>query len=207
MPRNQKLCSFLASFVLRRFCETAIMRLETGEARHPGLLWGTLSEQHQEATMKRWLIAALCVLVAGCEAQAPTPTDFLTAHIANQARELEGSEIADARQVVRSDLDGDGQDELVVVYFIAGPFGHNDVSACLAVFKRHDDQRYYLIHTSYIGNRGWRHIERVKKDKGVVLVEALEFAGGEPLSSPSVKVVLEVAMPEWQTVVVTKARK
>jgi hypothetical protein len=145
------------------------------------------------------------MLLVGCSVQRVTPTDSLTEHIAVAAREQEGVEYRDARQVVLCDLDEDGQAEMIVLYFIAGPFGHNDADAYLAVFRRYDAKRWYVIHTSYIGNRGWRHIVGMKIAKRAVLIDALEFQGGEPLSSPSLRVTLKVTMPRWETVVVKRS--
>ena len=120
--------------------------------------------------------------------------DFLTRHIDRHAAELEGSENRESRVVLRNDLDGNGQDEIIVIYFIGGPFGHNDSEAFLAVFSRYDKGRIFCRHTSSIGNRGWRHIGKVETGKDRVTLHGLEFRGGKSMSSPSLTVRLVVTM-------------
>ena len=125
-------------------------------------------------------------------------SSFLTDHIAASARELHGIEDTELRRVLLADMDGDGEDEVAVLYFIAGAFGYgNDACAYLAAFRVEDDDGYKLIHTSCIGSRAWRHVLGMKVDGGSVLIRALEFEGGEPLSSPSLKVTLTATMTPW----------
>jgi LysM repeat protein len=121
--------------------------------------------------------------------------DFLTRHIDRHAAELHGEEVRDFRTVLLKDLDDDKQPEIVVVYAI-GPSMHNYALDFLAVFKRFDTDALSLIHKSYIGSRGWRHIGKVEAGKDCVTIHGMEFQGGEAMSSPSLSVRLVVTMKE-----------
>ena len=120
--------------------------------------------------------------------------DFLTNHIRRRALELQGQEDREQRKVLRVNLDGGDQEKVAVVYSIGCPFGHIDNAVYLAIFKRYDKARIQLVHTSYLGGRGLRHIRKVEAGDKCVIIHASEFKEGDPLSSPSRKVQLIVTM-------------
>lgn len=82
------------------------------------------------------------------------------------------------------DFDGLRETDIAVLYWIAKD---NDTTAHLAVFEK-NRKSWNLTHHVRLGGRGLRHITGVSFSERRIDIDCLEFEGGEPLSSPSLRV-------------------
>lgn len=108
--------------------------------------------------------------------------------IRQQAKTIGGEEAGQRKLSEPFDFDGLRGTDIAVVYWIGKD---NDTTAYLAVFEN-EDEAWSLTHHLRLGGRGLRHIENVSFSKRLVSIECLEFAGQEPLSSPSLRVTIAV---------------
>jgi hypothetical protein len=106
--------------------------------------------------------------------------------ITAKTRELEGVEYCQFRRYERLyDLDGDGADDLVVLFAVEGTGGGgNNVITFMAVFPSRMHWRPLVIKT---GERGVRLPQDIRIEGKTILLDTLEYLEGDPMFCPTGK--------------------
>jgi hypothetical protein len=120
------------------------------------------------------------------EQDEPEVISEIDQFIRHHAEAIRGEESGNRELSTPFDFDGLRGKDVAVVYWIAKD---NDATAYLAIFEE-DDNTWSLTHQVRLGGRGLRHITDVSYSKRAITIECLEFAGHEPLSSPSLKATI-----------------
>lgn len=148
--------------------------------------------------MKR-VATILCILAAVAQPNRVLAEDTdlgaeaaVSKHISNHAEMLGGTESLKRRTSDPFDFDGLRAADVAAVYWISTD---NDTTAFLAVFERIKN-KWVLTHQVRLGGRGLRHIIGVRFAERQIHIECMEFAGHEPLSSPSLHVKLKASVKD-----------
>lgn len=140
--------------------------------------------------MKTALTATLLLLLlCGASSAARSQnsdTTLINNFIAKQAAREAGEEYADARKVVAGDLNGDGTDDLAVLYTIEGQHGSNNHVQYLAVFFRVKGQLVAVTHAA-VGGKSNRAVELESISKGGILLKTLKYAAQDASCCPSIQ--------------------
>lgn len=102
-----------------------------------------------------------------------------------------GGKEFDKRESGYTNLDGDDNPEVAVLYGIAK---YNDIVWFLAIFEKVDTRRWYLVNQVCLGGRGLRHVDQFVVNDKSIHISAREFQGLDPLSSPSLKVSITISV-------------
>lgn len=145
----------------------------------------------------KWMATTLCILAVlalPARVHAEDPDSGAAAavdrHIQQHAEALGGKESLERRLSEPFDFDGLRGADVAVVYWISVD---NDTTAFLAVFES-SNEAWSLTHQVRLGGRGLRHITGVTYSERLIGIECLEFAGHDPLSSPSLRVKIKASV-------------
>ena len=94
--------------------------------------------------------------------------------------------------VINVNFDRDDESDVAVLYGISAG---NDTVWFMAIFEHSRSGLWYLVNQVYLGGRGLRHLQGIEATDRTILIKAKEFQGDEPLSSPSLDVIIEIS---WQ---------
>lgn len=98
-----------------------------------------------------------------------------------------GDELPTARAIVVGDLDGDGRDDVAVLYTLRAR-GQGGERRYLAVFKRaHDNKQAVLRYHAHVlvGGSGAAEVNRATILDKTVLIEMLTYRAGDPACCPT----------------------
>ncbi|MEM9348158.1 MAG: hypothetical protein AAGB26_16230 [Planctomycetota bacterium] len=145
----------------------------------------------------KWMattLYALAILACSIRVGADGPDRGAAAaveqHIQQHAEALGGEQPLRRRLSEPFDFDGLRESDVAVVYWIGVD---NDTTAFLAVFES-SNGAWSLTYQVRLGGRGLRHITGVEYSEHLISIECLEFAGHEPLSSPSLRVKIKASV-------------
>src|SRR5262249_52874061 len=94
-----------------------------------------------------------------------------------------GSEYCQARLYhTLDDLDGDGQEDFVLVFTVEAPAGGNNSVQYLAVFP---SAAQWTPVVTKVGERGQRYIDQIEVDTGLLVLQTSEYERGDPMCCPS----------------------
>ena len=101
-------------------------------------------------------------------------------YIAKAAKASDGaSEYADARKIVRGDLDGDGDQDAAVQYTLEGFGGGNSFGQMLAVF-RNDKGAYKFVSEETVGGKFFYYTSNLSSIKRGKIILATETCAEPP---------------------------
>jgi len=106
--------------------------------------------------------------------------------ISVQATRKRGEEYADARKVVKGDLNGDDVAETVVLYTIEGENGGNNHVQYLVVFRLNNGKLSYATHTS-VGGKGYRDVDLDSISNRLINLSTMGYAKNDPGCCPTLK--------------------
>jgi hypothetical protein len=106
--------------------------------------------------------------------------------IANQAKHEKAVEYKEARKVLRSDLNRDGKDEVVVLYTLESFGGTNLWVQYLAIFTNRSNKIIYAAHRS-VGRKNERILELQSVAKGQINFDTKEYLRQDASCCPSGK--------------------
>lgn len=106
-------------------------------------------------------------------------------YIAGVAKVSDAGEYKEARKVLYSDIDGDGDDDAVVQFTIEGMGGSNNYSFELGVF-RNDGGKLKAVTDEVVGGKLFRDVELKKVEKGVIYLDTKEYAPDDGACCPSI---------------------
>lgn len=106
--------------------------------------------------------------------------------ITKQAKLKKVDEYADARVILRGDVNGDGKSDLVAQYTLEGFDGSNNFSQYLAVFLNNGKGFRYAAQT-VVGGKNKRSMTLNSIKAGKINFEALEYLPKDPSCCPSKK--------------------
>ncbi len=106
--------------------------------------------------------------------------------IAKQAIRENGEEYADARKMLRGDLNRDGVPDVAALYTIEGQNGTNNHLQYLAVFLRTKAKLFPVAHT-VVGGKLNRDVELQSIRNNVIRFKTLSYRESDPASTPSRK--------------------
>lgn len=128
------------------------------------------------------LLMALCL---AANALADSTTDpAIDRWIERHVEKLQGVEQGGTRYAVVGDLDGDGMEDVAVLYTIDGAKPANSPLRYLAVFRRARDALAYQTH-ALVGGLGIREVNRATILKRTIDLETLEYQPRDGLCCPS----------------------
>lgn len=156
----------------------------------------TFNKKRKNA-LKKFILTIACVLaiaavsynasnIHGDTDSAAGIEEFIRQH----AEAIAGEEWGQRKQSKPFDFDHLRGEDVAVLYWIAKD---NDSTAYLAVFETTGDS-VSLTNQVRLGGRGLRHITDVSYSNRSIIIQCLEFAGHEPLSSPSLCVTITATM-------------
>jgi len=135
-----------------------------------------------------WLAAVAFLLVPAPPATVPscrTGSPALERLIAEKARSLSMTESCQFRRYdALDDVDGDGKDDLVLIFTLEGPDGADDHVSFLAAFLSGSPDRPLVLEA---GRRGERDPVAIESKRGEIALETLEFLPKDPTCCPSGK--------------------
>ena len=118
---------------------------------------------------------------------APDPaTTVVNNFISRQAEELEAEEYADARKLLRRDVNHDGKLDLVVLYTLEGFNGGNAYRQYLAVFLGRGKNFRYADH-DVVGGKLLRDVSLISVSAGTIALNTKEYKKNDPACCPSRK--------------------
>jgi hypothetical protein len=126
-------------------------------------------------------LALACLPLPGLSDTLPDIERF----IRDQARKMAGVEYKEARQLARGDLNGDGKEDVAVLYTLEGFYGTNAYRQYLAVFT---SGRSGLRGPprQEVGGKGWRDVDSLTMVNGSIQLNTREYAGSDPSCCPSI---------------------
>ncbi|HET7453351.1 MAG TPA: hypothetical protein VFL12_11450 [Thermoanaerobaculia bacterium] len=128
-----------------------------------------------------FLLAAAASAVPSCRTDSPA----IERMIAGKARALSMTENCQFRRYdALDDVDGDGQDDLVLIFTLEGPDGANDHVSFLAAFLSGAPDRPLVVEA---GRRGRRDPVAIDARRGEIRLETLEYLPKDPMCCPSGK--------------------
>ena len=104
--------------------------------------------------------------------------------ISHQAKTLHGEEYEEARKIVRGDLNGDGKEDLVVLYTLEGFAGGNDYHQYLAVFVASGKTFQHAADT-VVGGKNFRDVDLVSVTGPTINLDTKSYAKADPACCPS----------------------
>lgn len=129
------------------------------------------------------LLAAAPLAVLAQEGAADAAIDRW---IKTHAERSKGAEHRNSRRAVIGDLNGDGREDVAVLYTIEAARSQADDYALryLAAFRRGAGGLEYEAHL-LVGGKGIREVNRVTVLNGVIVLEALEYQPNDKMCCPS----------------------
>jgi len=106
--------------------------------------------------------------------------------IAKHKRKESATEYKEARSIVRGDLNGDGDKDVVVLYTLENLGGTNQYVQYLAVFINRRGRLLYVTH-QLIGGKNRRAIESVSIKEGKINLQTQEYLPTDASCCPSKK--------------------
>jgi hypothetical protein len=106
--------------------------------------------------------------------------------IARQERKERADEYEEGRSIVRGDLNGEGDEDAVVLYTLEGHRGTNQYVQYLAVFVNRRGRLMYTTH-DVVGGKNRRAIESVLIKDGKINLQTEEYLPTDPSCCPSKK--------------------
>jgi hypothetical protein len=133
-----------------------------------------------------WLAALALLAAHAAEPSCRTADARVEDLISSTAAKLQGKEYCQFRLYdTIQDVDGDRQDDFVVVFTVEGRGGGGNNSAqYLAVFASGSDWKSVV---TQVGERGVRAIKGISIEDGVIALKTLEYRRDDPMCCPSDK--------------------
>ncbi|UZR28262.1 hypothetical protein [Methylococcus mesophilus] len=122
-----------------------------------------------------------CLPLPGLSDTMPVVERF----IRDQARKTAGVEYKEARQLGRGDLNGDGKEDVAVLYTLEGFHGTNAYRQYLAVFSLVRSGLRQRTHRE-VGGKGWRDVDMLAVANGSIQLRTKEYADSDPSCCPSI---------------------
>jgi len=104
--------------------------------------------------------------------------------IKSQAKAARSEEYTDARKVLRGDINGDGQKDLVVLYTLEGAGGGNSYNQYLAVFLT-TGRSYREVAHVLVGGKLQRDVELSSISDSTINLDTKAYAKNDPACCPS----------------------
>ncbi len=135
------------------------------------------------------VIAIVSTAVFGLDiepVQAPTgpsKIDVVDGFIERQAKKLSAEEYAEAREIVRGDMNGDGKADLVVLYTLEGFGGGNAYRQYLAIFLAERSSFRYATQTA-VGGKLFRLVSSMSVFTRRVNLDTKEYRKNDAACCP-----------------------
>lgn len=104
--------------------------------------------------------------------------------ISHQAKTLHGEEYEEARKVARGDINGDGKEDIVVLYTLEGFAGGNDYHQYLAVFLA-SGTTFRHAADAVVGGKRMRDVELTSVAGSTINLDTKLYAKNDPACCPS----------------------
>src|SRR5262249_48609342 len=104
--------------------------------------------------------------------------------ISHQAKTLHGEEYEEARKVLRGDVNGDGKEDIVVLYTLEGFGGGNNYSQYLAVFLASGTTFRHAADT-VVGGKRMRDADLTSVTGSTINLDTKEYRKNDPACCPS----------------------
>jgi hypothetical protein len=124
--------------------------------------------------------------------------------ISQHAQRTKSAELPAARQQVTGDIDGDGRDDVAVLYTLKAKAKPHAERRYLALFKNSANKQgsaRYITHLA-VGGPGLREVNRVTILKRTIVLEVLNHAPGDAACCPSRPGVRRYRLSEGKLVLV-----
>ena len=105
--------------------------------------------------------------------------------ISHQAKTLHGEEYEEARKIVRGDINGDGKEDIVVLYTIEGFGGGNNYHQYLAVFLA-NGATFRHAADSVVGGKLFRDVDLTSVTGSTINLDTKGYRKNDPACCPSV---------------------
>ena len=112
--------------------------------------------------------------------------NFVDKFVANQAKRERADEYEEARKIIRGDLNGDGKEDVAVLYTLEGFGGTNLYLQYLAVFINRGNKFVYATQRR-VGGKNQRILELKSIAKGQINFETQEYLRQDASCCPSGK--------------------
>jgi hypothetical protein len=109
----------------------------------------------------------------------------IDAFLSRQARKLKAEEYAEAREIAKGLIDGDGREDIAVVYTLEGFDGTNNWSRYVAVFRGTGRGRYAFVTMLAVGGKNYRNVELASVRNRQIRLKTEEHAPGDPSCCPT----------------------
>jgi hypothetical protein len=134
--------------------------------------------------MNLWQLT-LVVILATASSEKPTcktASGIVESTIEAKARELNADEYCQFRRYLTQDIDGDGVEDLLVIFGVERRDSANDSVYFLAAFPSTKHWHPALVK---VGRRGERFPQSVRFESGKIIVETLEYGKADPMCCPT----------------------
>jgi hypothetical protein len=95
-----------------------------------------------------------------------------------------GTEYKKARKVCHGDIDGDGKQDIAVLYVIEGFCCGNNGQQYLALFLK-NRTKFEMVTSIQVGSRGERFVETCRIQSGKIFMTTKEYLRDDPMCCPS----------------------
>ena len=119
-------------------------------------------------------------------AQSQGDQAVINTFIGRQKKREAAAEYKEARSIMRGDLDGDVNEDTVVLYTLEGHRGTNQYVQYLAVFIKRGGRLLYVTHQA-VGGKNRRAIDSLLIRDGKINLQTQEYLPNDPSCCPSKK--------------------
>ena len=132
-----------------------------------------------------WVYLAMLCGVQLCYSQG-NDSAVVNSFISKRAKTEQAEEYADARKIVRGDVNGDGKTDLVVLYSLEGFNGGNSYGQYLAIFVGSGRSFRYAANAAVAGKLN-RTVELVSVVGGRINLDTTGYRPNDPACCPTKK--------------------
>ena len=134
-------------------------------------------------------LAVIISLILTClvSAQISDANKSIDSFISKQAKLYNADEYAEARKIVRGDLNRDGKAETVVLYTLESFNGGNNHIQYLAVFLETKTGKLRYFTHKIVGGKNQRGVESISVENGKIFLDTLDYLSSDASCCPTKK--------------------